>query len=171
MEVVVIWRWLGWFVSGWWRGQDIWDLISYRAGAIWCPLLTARPSVQVGNGGLRTYEGLLSFCTCALLVGVDDEPSPRPSRSLGTSSPMMVSKRPGGHGRSFIGSSRFPGFFSPFARLSGNGIRTTDSRSHLGVWRIPSRLGRQILGPDPTQCLLVCQNIWRRSWTVIQQSS
>ncbi len=41
-------------------------------------------------GGLRTHEGLLSFCACALLVGVDDEPRPRPSRSLGTSSPLMV---------------------------------------------------------------------------------
>ncbi len=87
---VVIGKWPGWPVSGWWRGQHIWDLISYRAGAIWCPSLTARPSVQVGNGGLRTYEGLLSSCACALLAGVDGEHRPRPTRSLGTSNPLMV---------------------------------------------------------------------------------
>ncbi len=45
----------------------------------------------------------------------------------------ISSKSPGGHGKRFVGSGRFPGFFSPFAHLSGDGIRTTDSRSHLGV--------------------------------------
>ncbi len=42
-------RWLGWFAWWWWRGQRIWDLTSCRAGAFGSPLLTARPSVQVGN--------------------------------------------------------------------------------------------------------------------------
>ncbi len=197
VEGVAIGRWPGWSVSGWWRGQHIWDLISYRAGTIWCPSLTARPSVQVGNRELRIYEGLLSSCACALPVGVDGEPRPRPSRSLRTSNPLMVfpmvpqtrgtgvagnrehtgrewiqwmvgvgnsggtrpsqwtgHKSPGGHGKMFIGSGRFPGFFSRLARLSGDGFWTTNSRSHPGVWRTLSRLGRPIVGPNPTQCLL-----------------
>ncbi len=75
------------------------------------------------------------------MVGAGNFGHTRPSQWTG-------SKSPGGHGRRFVGSSRFPGYFSPFARFFWDGIQTTDSRSHP---RNPSRLGRKIVGPDPTQ--------------------
>ncbi len=46
-EGVVSGRWPGWFVWWWWRANV--SGTSCRAGAYGCLLLTARPSVQVGN--------------------------------------------------------------------------------------------------------------------------
>ncbi len=87
VEVGLAGRWPGWSAFGWWRGQRIWERASCRAGVIGCPVLTARPSVQVGMMEHRTFEGLLSSCTCVELVEGDGVLRPRPSRSLGTSSP------------------------------------------------------------------------------------
>ncbi len=85
-EEVAVDKWPELFAWWWWRGQHIWDLASCRAGASWCPVLTARPSDQVGMMELRIFEGLLSSSVCALPAGADGELHPRPSRSPGTSS-------------------------------------------------------------------------------------
>jgi len=49
-------------------------------------MLTARPSVPVGRRERGNDEGPLSSCVCAGLAAVGGVLSPKPSRSLGTSS-------------------------------------------------------------------------------------